>query len=136
MELALLDTDILSEVLKAKDVRVLDRAQQYLSQHDRLSFSAVTYYEVVRGMHARRADRQLARFLQLANDSDVIPISIPILTRAAELWAIAHSGGHPRDDADLIIASTALEVGSTLVSGNTTHFQWIQGLRITDWRQS
>jgi predicted nucleic acid-binding protein len=135
MDEALLDTDMLSEVLKAKDARVLAKAQQYLQQHGRLSFSAITFYEVVRGMAATRATKQLTNFLQTAGQSDVTPISIPILVRAADLWAAAYAGGHPRDDADLIIAATALEVGLVLVTGNTPHFAWIQGLRIEDWRQ-
>ncbi len=134
MDEALLDTDMLSEVLKAKDARVLAKAQQYLNQHGRLSFSGITFYEVVRGMVATRATKQLANFLQTAASSDVAEISIPTLRRAADLWATATAGGHPRDDADLIIAATALEVDRVLVTGNTSHFDWIQGLRIEDWR--
>jgi hypothetical protein len=44
MDEALLDTDKLSEVLKAKDPRVLAKAQQYLNQYDRLAFSTITFY--------------------------------------------------------------------------------------------
>jgi tRNA(fMet)-specific endonuclease VapC len=135
MDEALLDTDLLSEVLKAKDARVLAKAQQYLSQHGRLSFSAITFYEVIRGMNATRAVKQKASFLQRASTSDVMAISIPVLLRAADLWATAIAGGFPRDDADLIIASTALEAGRVLVTGNTAHFTWIPGLRLEDWRQ-
>jgi tRNA(fMet)-specific endonuclease VapC len=107
MDEVLVDTDILSEALKAKDATVLARTQQYLSQYGRLAFSAITFYEVMRGMVATRATKQLANFLQTAANSDDIPVSIPILSRAADLWATATAGGHPRDDADLIIAATA-----------------------------
>jgi predicted nucleic acid-binding protein len=54
--------------------------------------------------------------------------------RAAELWADARTGGQPHDDADLIIAATALETGRVLVTGNVPHFAWITGLRLEDWR--
>ena len=135
MDEALIDTDILSEVLKAKDARVLAKAHQYLNQHGRLAFSAITFYEVVRGMVVTRATKQLANFLRTAGNADVMPVSLPILVRAADLWAAAGTSGYPRDDADLIIAATALEVGRVLVTGNTTHFNWIPGLRIEDWRQ-
>lgn len=135
MDEALLDTDMLSEVLKAKDARVLAKAQQYLNQHSHLSFSAITFYEVIRGMNATGAQKQKANFLQRANTSDVMAISLPVLLRAADLWATAVTGGHPRDHADLIVASTALEVGRVLVTGNKAHFTWIPGLRIEDWRQ-
>jgi len=51
MDEALLDTDILSEVLKRKDRRVLATARQYLAQHQRLAFSAITVYEIIRGLN-------------------------------------------------------------------------------------
>jgi predicted nucleic acid-binding protein len=50
MDAALLDTDILSEVLKRKDKRVLKAAARYLAVHDRLAFSAITAYEIIRGI--------------------------------------------------------------------------------------
>ena len=134
MDEALLDTDMLSEVIKAKDAAVLGKAQQYLSHHGRLSFSAITFYEVIRGMKSAGATRQLANFLQTAATSEVMPISISILVRAADLWSVATAGGHPRNDADLIIGATALEVGRVLVTGNKSHFDWIQGLTLEDWR--
>lgn len=36
---------------------------------------------------------------------------LPVLMRAADLWAEARRLGHPRNDADIIIAATALEEG-------------------------
>jgi tRNA(fMet)-specific endonuclease VapC len=135
MDAALLDTDILSEVLKRKDRLVLAKARQYLAQHQRFAFSAITAYEVIRGLRAKRAKRQLAAFLNTVSTSDVFPVAMPVLLRAAELWADACASGHPHDDADLIIAATALEHGRVLVTGNTLHFLWIPGLRLEDWRQ-
>ena len=134
MDESLLDTDILSEVLKGKDQQVLTTARQYLAEYHQLSFSAITVYEIIRGMRAKRASRQLAQFLNTVSTSDVFPVSMPVLMRAGELWAKAHDGGHPHNDADLIIASTALEAGRVLVTGNTSHFSWINGLQLADWR--
>ncbi len=70
----------------------------------------------------------------MINSSDVIPIDLPILMRAADLCAEGKRGGHPSDDADLIIAAMALETGGVLVTGNTAHFAWISGLTLEDWR--
>lgn len=134
MDEALIDTDILSEILKGKDPQVLAAAQQYLSVHQRLSFSAMTVYEIMRGMLANRASRQLGVFLAITGSSDVLPISIDVLKRAADLWAEARNSGHPRDDADLLIAATAIDARRVLVTGNTAHFSWISGLRLADWR--
>lgn len=135
MDPSLVDTDILSEVLKAQNANVLRKAQSYLMQHGRLAFSAITYYEVNRGIQARSATRQMTAFTHLAAGADVLPVTLSVLRRAADLWVIALGSGHPRDDADLIIAATALEHDRVLVTGNTMHFAWIPGLRWEDWRQ-
>lgn len=136
MEAALLDSDILSEVIKAKDARLLAKATEYLAEHQRFSFSAMTQYEITRGYHAANAVRQLADFLQVVQASDVIPISTTILDQASRLWAHARHGGHPSNDADLIIAATALQARLVLVTGNVTHFNWIPTLQIENWRTS
>src|SRR5437660_11165760 len=121
MDEALLDTDILSEVLKRKDRKVLAAARRYLAQHQRLAFAAITMYEIVRGLKATRAARQLTQFLRTVDTSDVFPVNTSVLMRAADLWAEARIGGHPHDDADLVIAATALENGRVLVTGNVAH---------------
>lgn len=74
----------------------------------------------------------MAKFLKLADGSDVLPVSLPVLRRAADLWAEAYRGGHPRGGADLIIAAPALESNPVLATGNTAHFTWIPGLTVTD----
>jgi tRNA(fMet)-specific endonuclease VapC len=136
MDAALIDTDILSEVIKGKHPQVLASAQTYLAVHQRLSFSAMTVYEVLRGMLASQASRQLAGFLAMVGSSDVRPVTLPVLVRAAELWAEARNNGYPCNDADLIIAATALESQRVLVTGNTAHFAWITELQQSDWRSA
>jgi ABC-type cobalamin transport system ATPase subunit len=56
----------------------LATTRQYLAQHQRLAFSAMTVYEIVRGMRANRATRQLAEFLKTVGTSDVFPVSMPV----------------------------------------------------------
>jgi tRNA(fMet)-specific endonuclease VapC len=136
MDDALLDTDILSEILKGRNPRVLEVAEKYLARHQRFTFSAITFYEILRGFRANQALRAVNEFLRLAEDSDILPISISILKRAADLWGDARQGGHPRNDADLMIAATAMETRRVLVTGNAPHFAWIPGLSLADWRSA
>ncbi len=135
MSLCLLDTDALSEVLKQKHPVVVQRASAYLAQYQQLAFSSVTRYEVVRGLKAKGAKRQLQRFATFCQHSLIFAITDAVLDRAADLWATARTAGLPRNDADLIIAATALEHGRHLVTGNAAHFSWIPHLIIEDWRQ-
>lgn len=50
LPVALIDTDTLSEVMKGRDVHVQQKAQQYLSLHNRFCFSIITRYEILRGL--------------------------------------------------------------------------------------
>lgn len=134
MDESILDTDILSEVLKRKDPQVLATARKYLVEHQRFAFSEMTVYEIVRGLRAAQATHQLSDFLRTVGTSDVFPVTRSVLMRAADLWVDGRTGGHPHDDADLIIAATALETRRVLVTGNTSHYAWIKGLTIADWR--
>lgn len=132
---ALLDTDMLSEFLKRKNARVLQKAASYLALHGRFAISAMTRYEVLRGLKSKNAARQLSNFATFCQNVDVIPITDAILERASDLWVLGRQTGHPGRDPDLIIAATAIEHGRILVTGNTPHFAWIRGLIIEDWRQ-
>ena len=134
MRLALLDTDILSEFLKQKNPAVLKNAADYLADFQQFAISAMTRYEVMRGLKDKGASHQLKKFEQFCQHAEVFPITDEVLDRTSDLWVEARKGGHPRRDPDLIIAATALEHGRVLVTGNTSDFAWIPGLIIEDWR--
>jgi len=57
MDEALLDTDIMSEIFKAKNEQVLGVAQRYLDRNQRFAFSAITLYEILRGLRATQSIR-------------------------------------------------------------------------------
>src|SRR5580658_3557734 len=103
MNLALLDTDILSELLKQQNPAVQQNAANYLSEHGQFAISAITRYEVVRGLKSKQAWRQLNQFRSFCGNTLVLPISDAVLDRASDLWADARKGGHPGRDPDLII---------------------------------
>jgi predicted nucleic acid-binding protein len=134
MEVALLDTDVLSEVLEQRNPQVVARAAAYLRSHGSFAFSAFTRFEISRGFKEKGATKQLTRFREFCQHSLIIPVTDSVFDRAEDLWAIARRGGLPCGDADLIIAATALETGRILVTGNTAHYASISGLKLEDWR--
>jgi tRNA(fMet)-specific endonuclease VapC len=135
MDAALVDTDILNEILKQKNPLVIQRAAAYLQQHGQFTISAFTRHEILRGLKQIKATTQLTRLTTFCQHANVLPISDSTFDRASDLWAMARQGGHPANDADLIIAATAREHGLALTTGNTVHFAWIAGLRLENWRQ-
>jgi tRNA(fMet)-specific endonuclease VapC len=135
MAASLLDTDILSEILKQKNSIVVQKAATYLQTHQQFTFSAITRYEILRSLKAKSASRQLQQFATFCQHCQILPVTDGIFDRAADLWAATHAVGRPRKDADHLIAATALEHGLTLVTGNAIDFSWVVGLTIVDWRQ-
>lgn len=134
MDATLLDTDILSEILKQRSALVTAKAAAYLREHSQFTFSAFSRFEVRRGYVERRATRQLARFDVFCGHSLVLPVTDAVFDRACLLWAEAKQGGQPCGDADLLIAATALEHNLALATGNLRHFSWVPNLRLVDWR--
>lgn len=131
---ALLDTDMLSEIIKLRNQTVTQHALAYSQQFGQLTFSAMTRYEIIRGYKQQNATTQIARFTTFCQNSVILPVADAIFDRASDLWAFARLNGHPHKDADLIIAATALEHQRILATGNLRDFAWIPGLQIEDWR--
>jgi len=63
MDQSLLDTDILSEILKAKNPIVVARSKQYQSAYTRLTISVITVMEIVKGFHQAGRVAALEKFL-------------------------------------------------------------------------
>jgi len=136
MDAALLDTDTLNEVLKQRNPLVVQKSADYLQQHAQFAISAMTRYELLRGLKEKQATKQLAQFQEFCRQSLILPITDAILDRTSDLWVAARRGGFPGKDADLLIAATALETQRVLVTGNTAHFAWVPSLKIENWRMT
>ena len=80
--------------------------------------------------------KQLIAFEQFCSNSIVYSIVGQVVELASDLWVFARRAGYPHNDADLLIAATALAHSRTLVTGNTAHFMWVPGLTVADWRVS
>ncbi len=130
MNATLLDTDILSEILKQQSSVVVANAARYLQEHGSFNFSAFSRFEIRRGYIERNAIRQLQRFDEFCRHSTVLPATDAVFDQAADLWARARQGGHPCGDADLVIAATAQVHKFTLGTGNARHFEWMPNLTL------
>lgn len=97
------------------------------------AFSLITRYEILRGLKAKRAAKQLARFDEQCRRSRVLPINDDVVVRAADFYARLRSEGQLISDADLFIAATAVIHDLVLVTNNTDHFRRIPGLSVDSW---
>jgi len=65
----------------------------------------------------------------------ILPLGYEEVLIAGEILANLQKAGQPIGIEDVLIASTALHHGCTLVSANIRHFQRIDGLNIENWLQ-
>jgi tRNA(fMet)-specific endonuclease VapC len=136
---ALLDTDIYSEVLKAKNPTVALNAAAYRQQYGVYTLSVITVMEVVQGFHRVQNARRLLNFLNAVALEQVIVFDQPAAELAGRISADLERTGQSIGLADPMIAAVALQHGLELVTGNTAHFQRIQQLgyplALANWRQ-
>lgn len=132
---SLLDSDTLSQIIKRRNSKVMQRTREYLAAYGWLTFSLMTRFEVLRGFKVLQARRKLIDFEDLCRQCEILPITDSVIVRAADVYADLRAKGAPIGDADMIIAATALVHNLTLVTNNTAHFNRIPGLTLDNWMQ-
>lgn len=128
-----LDTNVLVALQKLEPAAVLH--YQAALQGDVVAVPAVVRFEARRSLLRPEYSRRLARLDGLLAGHGTLELDQQAADVAASLHDQLRSAGVLIDDADLLIAATAVRHGATLVTRNTTHFQRIPGLPLVDWQQ-
>jgi len=135
---SLLDTDILSEIIKGFDQTVARNAATYRQSHGNYTLSAITVMEIVQGFQKKQSFPRLQAFLASLASEKVIAFDQAEGELAGRIAGELERLGRPIGTADSMIASIALKHGLELVTGNTAHFQRVQQLgyplRLANWR--
>ena len=132
--MVLLDTNVLSEVLRKKPTLAVMRAPRALRPEER--FASEVTREELRAGAARPDDggRLLQRLLQ-----DVLPLvrclplDAPAALAAADIGAAFRQRGETVESTDLFIAATALVHGLIVSTRNVRHFERVPGLVVENW---
>lgn len=130
---SLLDTDILSGLFK-KEPNILSRASEYLRIHRHLNISHITKYEILKGLKAKKADKQITQFNLFCTVNSVLPITDDVIIKAADIYASLKEQGSLISDADILVAAIAIVNNLVLVTNNTAHFSRIRDLKLDNWK--
>ncbi len=126
----LLDTTILSDVLKRKEP-VATRFDE-ASLRAPPSMSVLSWYEVERGLRHARAVGQRRAFLRITREVRMLPVDREVADRAADLWVDQALLGRPIGELDTLIAATALAHGLPLATRDLD-FAAVRGLTVLRW---
>lgn len=130
---SLLDTDILSELFKGNRA-VKTRASEYIGEHRRLTISHITKYEILKGLKAKKALKQVDAFVVFCKINVVLPITDDVIINAADIYASLREQGAIISDADILVASIAITNNLVLITNNTNHFSRVQNLKLDNWK--
>ena len=132
MNKRLLDTDTLIEFFRNHPA-VVKRVSAYLQDHDQLSISIVTYYEVLRGLRYVNVESQLTALENFVVDNEILPLDPAAARKAADVYAVLRKQGRLINEGDILIAGTALANDCILVTNNVDHYTRVPGLQVENW---
>ena len=133
--LCLIDTDILSYILKQKE-NVYKNACEYLKIHEKFAISCITYYECFRGYKAVNASKRLQIFHDFLNITDILYLDQVILEKASEIYGTLKRKGKLPGEFDILIGATAISHNLILVTNNEKHYRPIEqsfSLKLNTW---
>ncbi|MBC6425860.1 MAG: type II toxin-antitoxin system VapC family toxin [Ekhidna sp.] len=137
MNRSLIDTDILSYYFRG-DEEVKRNLRDYLNFFDKIETSIITHYEIVGGLLAKDAKKQLKIYEIFISQNSIMPLTEKSVSISAELYGKLKQTGNVIENIDLLIAGVAIENEMTLVTNNESHFarlSEISDLKIENWKK-
>jgi tRNA(fMet)-specific endonuclease VapC len=132
MKTALIDTNIVSAFMRGNS-QVIRKFEKYLEKHDTLTISIITYYEIMRGIKSLSSKTKVKAFHEFMSACNIEELDLLIAEKAADIYDELRRIGKLVEDADILIAATAMKHGMVVVTDNTEHFKRIRGLKVENW---
>jgi predicted nucleic acid-binding protein len=132
MKRCTLDTNIITAFLK-NDLRVVQRVSDYLELFEKLTINIISYYEILRGLKDLGNEEKLKWFEGFIQENELVSIRKDTVEKAAEIYVYLKKEGNLIEDADILMASTAIVEDLVLITNNIKHFKRVKGLRVDNW---
>ena len=129
----LLDSNVVIDIMR-KDKLIMERYNKESMQGNEIYICSIVYYEIIRGFKTSSATKKLENFLQFSKDWKILPLDMPAIDKAIEIYVSLHKGFTVEDN-DIYIAAIAMTNNCTLVTANERHFGRINGLNYVNWRE-
>lgn len=127
-----LDTNTITATIKENQIAI-QKLSAANEAGDEVTLNAFSYFEIKRGLVLPLFQRRMNDFEKLVAAYGVLPLSLPVLDKAAMIYQHLRSGGILIEDVDILIAATAITHNATLVTRNTKHLDRIPNLQLENW---
>ena len=128
----MLDTNIVSHIIKGKDKNLLDRLSSIPMQD--ISISSITEAELFYGLaKCGHPDGLHKRIREFISRVDVLPWDSSVATIYGNLRASCETIGISLSDMDMLIAAHAVSVGAILITRDQAFGRIPKGLTIDTW---
>lgn len=128
----LADTDILSFFMK-KDKNVVANFEDYVNQNEYIYISRISVLEVLSGLKAKNATKQLEEFRDLIAKHKILEVTELSAELSSDIYAHLRKIGKHTGSYDILIAGIALANNLILATNNEKDYENIQGLEIVNW---
>ena len=129
----LLDTSVLSQPLKERPLRTVQR-RWTPERSARFCTPAICQAELLRGLAERGSERLWRRYHEyLEGEVAVVPFDAGCAMAYGLVCAQLKEKGNRRDMADMLVAATAIAHGLVLATLNARHFADLDDLPVEDW---
>ena len=127
----LLDTNIVSDLVRHPQGRIADRIADIGEQH--VCTSIIAAAKLRYGAARKASSRLTAQLEAILGAVEVLAVESPVDVIYGELRARLERAGRAIGANDLLIAAHAMALGHTLVTDNEREFSRITDLRVENW---
>jgi tRNA(fMet)-specific endonuclease VapC len=127
----LLDTNIVSDLVRHPRGRIADRIAKVGEQH--ICTSIIVAAELRYGAAKKGSSQLTAQLEAVLGALDVLVLEAPVDTVYGELRARLEQAGQPMGANDLLIAAHAVALGHTVVTDNEREFSRVDNLQVENW---
>jgi tRNA(fMet)-specific endonuclease VapC len=128
------DTDIYTNVMRKIPSETLLNRLKKVPRRDQFT-TTITIGEVYYGLIKASNRTSLLKLFEAAllPRATILPFDFPAAKKYGEIRSFLEKKGTPLAHADLQIASIALSMNMTLITGNLKHFQRVPKLTAENW---
>ncbi len=131
----LVDTDILSYIFKQKNPLLIANYEAYIMEHKLLYISRITVIEILGGLKAKNATKQLADFEDFIKNHIILDTNQDVARVASEIFAQLYKMGRHSGNYDILNAAIAITNDLAICTNNEKDYENIIGLEIINWTQ-